>query len=82
MWSAQPPPCRATGRSQDPNRVQLLHLERGGCYLAADEHAVLLVVGGVRRLTGPPLGEGHLGAIGPLKEHLVSLIVQANPEHI
>jgi len=49
-------------------------------YLPTDEHAVLLVVGGVRRLIALPAGEGHLGAVGPLEEHLAPLVVQADPQ--
>lgn len=59
-----------------------LHLVPDGCYLSSDEDTVFLEVGGMRWLTSLPLGEGNVGVIGPFKQHLVPLIIQANPEHI
>lgn len=56
--------------------------EGGERYLSSDEDAVLLEVVGVRRFAALPVGEANLGAIGPLEQHLVPLIIQANPEHI
>lgn len=52
------------------------------CYLSSDEDAVLLEVVGMRWFTTLPVGEANRGAIRPFKQHLVPLIVQANPEHI
>lgn len=52
------------------------------CYLSSDEDAVLLEVVGMRWFTTLPIGEANRGAIRPFKQHLVPLIVQANPEHI
>jgi len=63
-------------------KVVFLHLDKNECYFSLDDDTVFLVVGGVRRLITLPLGEGDMGVIGPLEEHLVPLIVQANPEHI
>lgn len=52
------------------------------CYLSSDEDAVLLEVVGMRWFTTLPVGEANRGAIRPFKQHLVPLIIQANPEHI
>lgn len=52
------------------------------CYLSSDEDTVLLEAVGMRWFTTLPVGEAHRGAIGPFKQHLVPLIIQANPEHI
>lgn len=52
------------------------------CYLSSDKDAVLLDVVGMRWFTTLPVGEANWGAIGPFKEHLVPLVVQAYPQHI
>lgn len=51
-------------------------------YLSPDEDTVLLQVVLMGRLIGLPLGEGNVGAIGPFKQHLGPLVVQADPQHI
>lgn len=51
-------------------------------YLSPDDDAVFLEAGVMRRLVGLPLGEGHVGLIGPFKQQLVLQIIQANPEHV
>lgn len=52
------------------------------CYLSSDEDTVLLEVVGMRWFVALPVGEANWGAIRPLKQHLVPLIIQADPEHI
>lgn len=52
------------------------------CYLSSDEDTVLLEDVGMRWFTTLPVSEADRGAIRPFKQHLVPLIIQANPEHI
>lgn len=51
-------------------------------YLPPDVDAVLLEVGGVRGLVHVPLGEGYSGVIRPFEQHLVLVVVEADPEHV
>src|SRR4029434_8863853 len=59
--------------------------ERGrerSVYLPPHQHAVLQQVGVMRRLSCPPLGEGHVGAVRPLKQVLGGAVTQPDPQLI
>lgn len=65
-----------------PNASHLSYPTTLDLYLPPDVDAVLLEIGGMRRLVHVPLGEGHVGVIRPFEQHLVPAVIQADPEHV